>query len=106
MKRIGIRELKQRASEILREVRDKGASYEVTYRGEVIANLAPAQRQESSLTIEEWNAACDRLAAQIDAATLPEYRNVSSVDLIRYDRDRLDHVLGLPFVPDEKNPGN
>ena len=38
---IGVRELKQRASEILRRVREDGASYAITYRGKVVARLEP-----------------------------------------------------------------
>jgi prevent-host-death family protein len=40
MKRIGVRELRQRASELLRRV-EKGATFEVTDRGRPIALLGP-----------------------------------------------------------------
>jgi prevent-host-death family protein len=39
--RIGVRELKNRASEIVREVREAQASYVVTLRGEPVAELRP-----------------------------------------------------------------
>ena len=42
MEEIGIRELKQRASEILRQVREEHKSFSVTYRGKVVAKLVPA----------------------------------------------------------------
>ena len=42
MEEIGIRELKQRASEILRQVRKEHESLSVTYRGKVVAKLVPA----------------------------------------------------------------
>ena len=42
MEEIGIRELKQRASEILRQVREEHESFSVTYREKVIAKLVPA----------------------------------------------------------------
>ena len=42
MGEIGIRELKQRASEILRQVREEQESFTVTYRGKVVARLVPA----------------------------------------------------------------
>ena len=42
MEEIGIRELKQRASEILRQVREEHESFSVTYRGKVVAKLVPA----------------------------------------------------------------
>src|ERR1700730_16427592 len=40
-KKIGLRELKNRASEIVREVREGRASYVVTLRGEPVAELRP-----------------------------------------------------------------
>ena len=42
MEEIGIRELKQRVSEILRQVREEHESFSVTYRGKVVAKLVPA----------------------------------------------------------------
>ncbi|MCP3960809.1 MAG: type II toxin-antitoxin system Phd/YefM family antitoxin [bacterium] len=43
MTRIGIRELKTRASEIVREVREQHASYVVTHRGKPVGLLTPYQ---------------------------------------------------------------
>lgn len=42
MEEIGIRELKQRASEILRQVREEHERFSVTYRGKVVTKLVPA----------------------------------------------------------------
>jgi len=39
--KIGVRELKNRASEIVREVRETQTSYVVTLRGEPVAELRP-----------------------------------------------------------------
>lgn len=41
MREIGVRELKTRASEILREVRDRHVRYTVTYRGRPVGMLLP-----------------------------------------------------------------
>ncbi len=41
MAEIGVRELKTRASAILRRVRDQGARYVVTYRGRPVGLLLP-----------------------------------------------------------------
>jgi prevent-host-death family protein len=41
MEEIGIREFKQRANEILRQVREEHESFSVTYRGKVVAKLVP-----------------------------------------------------------------
>ena len=40
---VGIRELKTRASEIVRSVRDDRAQYTVTYRGRPVAVLSPLE---------------------------------------------------------------
>ena len=41
--KIGIRELKARAPQVVREVRETGESVEITYRGAVVARLTPAE---------------------------------------------------------------
>jgi prevent-host-death family protein len=41
MPEVGLRELKTRASEILRDVRDRHARYIITYRGRPVGLLAP-----------------------------------------------------------------
>lgn len=41
MAEVGVRELKNRASEIIREVREERTEYVVTYRGEPVARLVP-----------------------------------------------------------------
>ena len=38
---VGVRELKTHASEIVREVRESGASYVITYRGKPVGVLMP-----------------------------------------------------------------
>jgi len=38
---VGVRELKTRASEIVREVRERRARYIITYRGQPVGVLAP-----------------------------------------------------------------
>jgi prevent-host-death family protein len=41
MRDVGVRELKTRASEIIREVRESRARYIITYRGRPVGILAP-----------------------------------------------------------------
>jgi prevent-host-death family protein len=43
MTEIGVRELKTRASEIVREVRDRRARYLITYRGRPVGLLIPLE---------------------------------------------------------------
>jgi prevent-host-death family protein len=40
---IGVRELSNGASRILRRVREKGETVDITYRGEIIARIIPAK---------------------------------------------------------------
>lgn len=47
-KQVGIRELKNRASQIVDEVREKGEAYTVTKRGEPVAVLRPWSAADES----------------------------------------------------------
>ena len=46
MEEIGVRELKEKASELLREVRENRETYAITYRGRIIARLVPEESEE------------------------------------------------------------
>lgn len=62
---VGIRELKQHASELVRKVRENGISVQITYHGEIVAMLIPVP---PNANVEEENKAwvmLDELAAQI-----------------------------------------
>ncbi len=64
MPEIGIRELKTRASEIMRKVRDQLARYVVTYRGRPVGVLSPipdAGRWQSRAEYEPSDTACEEL---------------------------------------------
>lgn len=68
MDTVGIRELKEHTSTILRRVRQQRETIRVTYRGEVVATLTPVepeQTRESQLT-DVW-AEVDALALEIEA---------------------------------------
>jgi len=56
MPRVGVRELKNRATQILRDVREKRAQYVVTYHGRPVAVLLPVD--------EEWLEGEARRAAE------------------------------------------
>jgi len=62
---VGIRELKQQASELVRLVRETGNEVQVTYHGEVVALLIPVKPVRKD--IENAWAKLDNLAAEIDA---------------------------------------
>ena len=86
MPAIGIRELKERTSEILRRVRENRDSFDVTYHGRVIARIVPVasppSEDELAKAWERW----DRLAEEI-SKRWPE--GVSAVDAVREGRREL-----------------
>ncbi|CAN5763752.1 hypothetical protein BH10CHL1_BH10CHL1_39980 [soil metagenome] len=98
MREIGVRELKNQATEILREVREQQAEYIVTYHGKPVARILPfdapinSGRDDSvassgSAPEDIW-AEWDELSRKIDQ-TQPIMQ--SAVDILfemRRDRDR------------------
>ncbi|OGO20721.1 MAG: hypothetical protein A2Z14_01145 [Chloroflexi bacterium RBG_16_48_8] len=58
---IGVRELKAKASEILKEIREQRARYVITFRGKPIATLQPVEKPEdlaispASETSKAWD---------------------------------------------------
>jgi prevent-host-death family protein len=46
MPRVGVRELKNRTSEILRAVREEGTEYVITYQGRPMAVLLPVDEED------------------------------------------------------------
>jgi prevent-host-death family protein len=67
MTSVGIRELRQRASELIRRVED-GERFEITDRGRPVAVLAPLPEDP----LERLRAAGDLQSADRDLADLPE----------------------------------
>ena len=64
---VGIRELKQQASELIRMVRENGSEIQVTYHGKVVALLVPvASKAITPQETEAWTK-IDHLAAEIGA---------------------------------------
>ena len=87
MRSVGIRELRERTSEIIRLVRDEGAEVLVTHYGRPVARLLPVVsecRQEDE-TGGVW-ADLDRLAAEI-GARWPE--GVSAAEAVAEGRREL-----------------
>ena len=85
MAAIGIRELKQTTSKVLRRVRERGEEIDVTYRGEVIARIVPvarASKARARATRAVWDD-LDRLAREI-GAVWP--KGVSAVRAVREQR--------------------
>jgi prevent-host-death family protein len=78
---VGIRELKQQASELVRMVRETGTEVQVTYHGEVVALLIPVKPAKKD-TKKAW-AKLDNLAAEIGARWS---KGVSATDAMREAR--------------------
>ncbi len=89
MRSVSVRELKEHASRILREVEEGGEIIEVTNRGRVVARLVPERRRltaaEKATVARVW-ADMDELAAEVGAHWPP---GVSAVDAVREQRREL-----------------
>ncbi|MSQ13679.1 MAG: type II toxin-antitoxin system Phd/YefM family antitoxin [Dehalococcoidia bacterium] len=84
MREVGVRELKEHASELLREVREKRESITITYRGKAVAQLVPVRdreqlRRESKAVLAEM----EKLAQEIGRRLPP---GTSAVDAVREQR--------------------
>ena len=87
MGEIGIRELKQRANQILRQVREEQETFTVTYRGKVVAKLVPVVDAsiEQERTSAIWTQ-MDELSREIGAHWPPE---VSAAEAVNEQRREL-----------------
>jgi prevent-host-death family protein len=65
MASVGVRELKQRTSEVLRRVRDGAEEVEITFRGRVVARLVPVRRSVRRRTGRAVWSDVDALAREI-----------------------------------------
>lgn len=88
MKTLGVRELKEHISEILRMVQEEGETIAVTNRGEVVAHLVPAHEVVSleEQTDDEIWADLERLSVEI-STHWPA--GLSAVDAVRDARREL-----------------
>lgn len=84
---VGVRELRQHTTEIVRQVRVRRVPVQITYRGKVIAQLMPAREPLSTPkeTAAVWTD-LDQLAVEI-GARWPAY--VSAVHAVREGRREL-----------------
>lgn len=86
--KVGVRELKERATEVMRRVRENGEEFEVTYRGQTVARIIPVGEQSrvDHEYLDQFWKEWDELAAEIGSRWPP---GVSALDAIREDRGRL-----------------
>ncbi len=87
MSTVGVRELKEQASRIVRRVSEDGEPIDITVRGEVVARLIPMRRRRID-PAEDVAAMArrDRLAAEV-AKYWP--KGLSAADAIKEDRREL-----------------
>ena len=64
---VGVRELKQQTSELIRMVRETGKQVQVTYHGKVVALLVPVESAINSDSEKRAWDELDSLAAEIGA---------------------------------------
>jgi len=76
MPKVGVRELKNRTSEIVRAVREEQVEYIITYRGRPAARIIPITDEESGE--QAWQE-LDRLSREIGAQW---QSNKSAVELL------------------------
>jgi prevent-host-death family protein len=84
---IGVRELKNQASRVIRAVREEMAEYVVTLRGEPVAILRPLTEEEArrllEVEIDETLAEMKALAREVAAAWVSDK---SAVELVAEQR--------------------
>lgn len=66
MRSVGVRELKEQASQIVRQVREGRAPIDITVRGQIVARIVPVEQQsaEESDEASVWSD-IDALATEI-----------------------------------------
>ena len=64
---VGVRELKQQTSELIRLVRETGSEVRVTHRGKVVALLVPVTPRKNMAGEKRAWATLDTLSAEIGA---------------------------------------
>ena len=84
---VGIRELKRDASAIIRTVRDDKKVIEVTYRGEVVAQIIPVERpQERQQRFDEFSEKLMALRKEVSERWVD---GMSAVEAVREQRREL-----------------
>jgi prevent-host-death family protein len=86
---VGIRELKQRASELVRMVRENGSEIQVTYHGKVVALLVPVESKAVTPQETETWTNVDNLAREIEKVRIEAGLSVEELLLgLREQRER------------------
>lgn len=98
MPSVGIRELKEHTSEIVRRVRDDGETIDITYRGEIVATIVPRQQRSQ----HDMDAFWERQRQLVrEAGKQLDHKPIDVVDLLREERREflLDDMLPPDWRP-------
>ena len=86
MASVGVRELKEHTSEIVRRVRDDGETIDITYRGEVIASIVPRPKRTQAQIDAFWER--HEELVRVIAQEIGD-KPVDAVELVREQRRNL-----------------
>ncbi len=99
MTSVGIRELKEHTSEIMRRVREDGETIDVTYRGEHVATIRPAPKKRSQASIDAlWQRHLDLVRA------IGEQLGDEPVDAVELVREQRRNLTPDEWVPPDWRP--
>jgi prevent-host-death family protein len=94
LRTVGLRELRARAGEIVREVRETGQPVDITVRGEVVARLTPPSIPESDVAsarahkdqrtaVDDWLLKMDEVSKQVGMAWPADVSAQDVIDDVR-----------------------
>ena len=87
MQRVGVREFKNRATQIVRDVREHSAAYVITVDGEPVATVRPYdKRDDAEITDAETDEWLARWKALTEEAGRIWPHEISAVDAVREQR--------------------
>jgi prevent-host-death family protein len=84
MRKIGIRELKEQATAVVRRVREEGVEYVITLRGEPVAVILPVEQCGGPDAVQELDRAALRQRALAVAGQFRSGRSDISAEHDRY----------------------
>ena len=98
MSSVGVRELKEHASEIVRRVREDGETIDVTYRGEIVATIVPRQKRSQTDMEAFWERQRQLVR---EAGKQLDNKPIDVVELLREERREflLDDMLPPDWRP-------
>ena len=85
-KYVGVRELKNKATQIVRQVREHGARFTVTVDNVAVAQLVPFRDESSAHRKSQRLMALDRIDAIANRITSKWPSNLSAVEAVRLQR--------------------